>query len=44
MARFAAGLTAELSSPYLGALARSRALALVLRAYWWGVRRLLRNR
>lgn len=44
VARFAAGLTAELSSPYLGALARSRALALVLRAYWWGVRRLLRNR
>ncbi|HEY8584396.1 MAG TPA: glycosyltransferase [Capillimicrobium sp.] len=31
---FAAGLTAELSSPYLGAAGRSRALAAALRAYW----------
>jgi GT2 family glycosyltransferase len=44
VARFAAGLTAELSSPYLGALGRSRLLSAVLRGYWWGVRALLRDR
>jgi GT2 family glycosyltransferase len=43
-ARFADGLTADLSSPYLGALGRSRVLRLALRAYWWGVRALLRGR
>jgi len=43
-ARFADGLTAELSSPYLGALGRSRPLSLALRAYWWAVRALLRRR
>ncbi len=42
VARFADGLTAELSSPYLGPLGRSRALARVLGAYWWAVRRVLR--
>jgi GT2 family glycosyltransferase len=39
---FAAGLTAELDSPYLGAAARSRVLGAVLGAYWGLVRRLLR--
>jgi GT2 family glycosyltransferase len=34
---FAAGLTAELSSPYLGAIGRSRLLAALLRAYWAAV-------
>ncbi len=33
-ADFAAGLTAELSSPYLGALGRSRLLGAGLRGYW----------
>ena len=31
---FARTLTAELDSPFLGSLGRSRALGLVLRAYW----------
>jgi N-acetylglucosaminyl-diphospho-decaprenol L-rhamnosyltransferase len=31
---FARALTAELDSPFLGAVGRSRALGLVLRAYW----------
>ena len=31
---FARGLSAELDSPYLGAVGRSRALGLVLRGYW----------
>jgi len=35
---FAAGLRSELDSPFLGAAGRSRALALVLRAYWAFVR------
>jgi hypothetical protein len=39
---FAAGLTAELDSPFLGAAGRSRALGAVLGAYWGLVRRLLR--
>jgi GT2 family glycosyltransferase len=38
---FAAGLTARLDSPYLGRAGRSRALALVLGAYWSVVRGLL---
>jgi GT2 family glycosyltransferase len=44
IARFADGLTADLSSPYLGALGRSRALRLALSAYWWAVRALVRSR
>ena len=40
-ADFARGLTPELGSAYLGAAARSRALAAVLRAYWALVLRLL---
>jgi GT2 family glycosyltransferase len=39
---FAAGLTSELSSPFLGAIGRSRAVSAVLRAYWGVVLRLLR--
>jgi GT2 family glycosyltransferase len=39
---FAAALTAELSSPFLGSLGRSRALSAALRAYWTVVLRLLR--
>jgi GT2 family glycosyltransferase len=39
--RFADGLTAELSSPYLGAIGRSRVVAAALGAYWGLVRRLL---
>ena len=38
---FAAALTPALDSPYLGRAARSRALGLVLGAYWALVRRLL---
>lgn len=38
---FADGLTAELSSPYLGAVGRSKPLAVALRAYWALVRVLL---
>lgn len=38
---FADGLTAELSSPYLGAVGRSRWISGMLGAYWWIVRRLL---
>ncbi len=38
---FAAGLTAELDSPYLGRAGRSRVLAVVLGAYWAVVRRLV---
>ncbi len=38
---FAATLTAQLDSPYLGAAGRSRVLAAVLGAYWSVVRRLL---
>jgi GT2 family glycosyltransferase len=41
---FAAGLTSDLDSPYLGAAARSRALRLALRAYWAVVLGLLRRR
>jgi GT2 family glycosyltransferase len=40
-AAFAAGLTAELSSPYLGRIGESRVLAGVLRAYWRAARALL---
>jgi hypothetical protein len=40
-AEFADHLTAELSSPYLGAAGRSRLLSAVLRGYWAVVRRLL---
>lgn len=40
-AAFAAGLTAELSSPYLGPLGRSRVLSALLRGYWAAVRALL---
>jgi GT2 family glycosyltransferase len=39
---FAQTLTAELSSPFLGPLGRSRVLTAVLRAYWALVLRLLR--
>jgi N-acetylglucosaminyl-diphospho-decaprenol L-rhamnosyltransferase len=39
---FADGLTAELSSPFLGAVGRSRVVDGLLRAYWRGVRALLR--
>ena len=38
---FAAALTNDLDSPYLGATARSRALRLALRAYWAIVTRVL---
>lgn len=38
---FAAALTPELSSPYLGSLGQRRAVSGALRAYWWAVRRLL---
>jgi GT2 family glycosyltransferase len=38
---FAAGLTAELASPYLGRAGRSRLLRAVLGAYWSLVRRLV---
>jgi N-acetylglucosaminyl-diphospho-decaprenol L-rhamnosyltransferase len=41
-AAFADGLGAELSSPYLGAIGRSRLLGGALRAYWAAVRALLR--
>jgi hypothetical protein len=41
VADFAAGLTPELSSAYLGALGRSRPLAAALRGYWALVRALL---
>jgi GT2 family glycosyltransferase len=40
---FAAGLTAELDSPYLGRAGRSRGLGAVLGAYWSIVRRLVRT-
>ncbi|HEU4656835.1 MAG TPA: glycosyltransferase family 2 protein [Capillimicrobium sp.] len=40
-AQFAAGLVAEPSSPYLGAVGRSRLVAAVLRGYWALVRALL---
>ena len=40
-AEFADHLTANLDSPYLGALGRSRVVAAGLRAYWAAVRRLL---
>lgn len=36
--KFAAALTADLSSPYLGAAGRSRAISAALRAYWWVAR------
>jgi GT2 family glycosyltransferase len=42
-ADFAASLTAELSSPFLGPLGRSKALSAALRAYWRAVRALLRT-
>jgi GT2 family glycosyltransferase len=42
-AAFADGLTAELSSAYLGPLGRSRLVRGALRAYWAGVRRLLQT-
>jgi hypothetical protein len=38
---FADGLTADLSSPYLGAVGRSKPIAAALRAYWALVKRLL---
>ncbi len=38
---FARGLTWEPSSPYLGALGRSRVLRALLRAYWGAVRAML---
>jgi GT2 family glycosyltransferase len=41
-AEFADGLTAELSSPYLGGPARSAVVQVALRAYWAVVRRLVR--
>ena len=41
---FAAALTSDLDSPYLGAAARSRALRLALRAYWAVVTRALGDR
>ncbi|MGH2986893.1 MAG: glycosyltransferase family 2 protein, partial [Solirubrobacterales bacterium] len=41
---FARALTAELDSPFLGAPGRSRALGLVLRAYWAVVLALLGGR
>ena len=40
-AEFADHLTATLSSPYFGAVGRSRAVGVALRAYWSLVRRLL---
>jgi GT2 family glycosyltransferase len=40
-AEFAGGLTAELSSPYLGAAARSKLLQGALRRYWAAVRSVL---
>jgi GT2 family glycosyltransferase len=40
-AEFADHLTAELSSPYFGAVGRARPLAAAMRAYWALVRRLL---
>jgi N-acetylglucosaminyl-diphospho-decaprenol L-rhamnosyltransferase len=40
-AQFAAGLTAELSSPYLGAAARSGVIAMLMGRYWAAVRSLL---
>jgi GT2 family glycosyltransferase len=43
-ATFAAGLTAELSSPYLGAVGRSRVLTAALRAYWALARALISRR
>jgi N-acetylglucosaminyl-diphospho-decaprenol L-rhamnosyltransferase len=43
-AEFAAWLTPDLSSPYLGAASESRVLRLVLRAYWRAVRAALRRR
>ena len=39
---FAAGLTAELDSPFLGRAGRSRVLGAVLGGYWKIVRRLVR--
>jgi hypothetical protein len=41
---FASGLVAELDSPFLGRVGRSRALGLVLRAYWAIVLALLGGR
>lgn len=41
-AEFASGLTAELTSPYLGSIAGLRPLQLALRAYWAVVTALLR--
>lgn len=41
---FATGLTAELSSPYLGAVGRSRLIGAGLRAYWRIALALLRGR
>jgi GT2 family glycosyltransferase len=41
---FAAGLSAELSSPYLGRANRSRVLAVALRGYWRAVQALLGSR
>jgi GT2 family glycosyltransferase len=43
-AEFAAWLCAELDSPFLGAAGRSGVLRACLRAYWAGVRGLLRRR
>ncbi len=40
-AEFAAHLTPELNSPYLGAAGRSRVLGGLLRGYWWIVLRIL---
>jgi GT2 family glycosyltransferase len=40
-AEFARTLTADLTSPYFGRAGRSRALRLLLRAYWRGVRAVL---
>ncbi len=41
-ATFAAGLSAELSSPYLGTTARSESIGRLLRLYWALIRSLLR--
>jgi N-acetylglucosaminyl-diphospho-decaprenol L-rhamnosyltransferase len=43
-AEFAAWLTPDLSSPYLGGASNSRLLRLLLRAYWRAVRAILRLR
>jgi hypothetical protein len=42
-AEFAAWLTPELDSPYLGRAARMHGLRVALRAYWWLVVRVLRH-